>query len=270
MFRKGFTLLIVFVCLFAFTNPVSAITFGEFDGNTHPNVGSIVLFFPGQDPIQFCSGTLIAPQVFLTASHCVGYIYYLAEINPEVQSMVTFDPTISASGTYYTGQFIINPNYRVKYGMADPGDIAVVLLDQAPEGIIPAKLPTAGLLDQLKEEHILKDTLFTAVGYGDVRDTIRTGMAAIHDNLDRNHVNQSFLSLTDAWLLLSMNPSTGDGGTAGGDSGGPHFIHLNGVETDIVVSITITGDIPCKALDKTYRLDSESARNFLGQFIALP
>ena len=35
---------------------------------------------------------------------------------------------------------------------------------------------------------------------------------------------QSALNLEKAWLLLSMNPSTGSGGTCYGDSGGPHFL----------------------------------------------
>ena len=61
-----------------------------------------------------------------------------------------------------------------------------------------------------------------------------------------------------------MNLATGNGGTCYGDSGGPHF--LDGV----VVALTITGDAPCKALDKTYRLDTPWAQEFLAQFVALP
>jgi secreted trypsin-like serine protease len=108
------------------------------------------------------------------------------------------------------------------------------------------------------------------VGYGTVRETNRTGFDAILDNMDRNKVDQEFLSLTKAWLTLSMNLATGNGGTCYGDSGGPHFIHLNGAETNIVASVTVTGDAPCKATDKTYRMDTESARSFLGDFVDLP
>ena len=43
----------------------------------------------------------------------------------------------------------------------------------------------------------------------------------------------------------------GNGGTCYGDSGGPYFIHLDGQDTDIVASITVTGDAPCKVTDKT-------------------
>jgi hypothetical protein len=67
-----------------------------------------------------------------------------------------------------------------------------------------------------------------------------------------------------------MTQSTGNGGTCYGDSGGPHFIHLDGEETTIVVSLTVTGDTQCKALDKTYRTDTASAREFLAEWVDLP
>jgi hypothetical protein len=63
-----------------------------------------------------------------------------------------------------------------------------------------------------------------------------------------------------------MNPSTGDGGTCYGDAGGPHFLG----DSDMIVSITATGDAPCRAMDITYRLDSESARDYLSRFVELP
>lgn len=103
-----------------------------------------------------------------------------------------------------------------------------------------------------------------------MRETKQTGWQAIQDNLDRNRADQEFLSLTKAWLTNSMNLETGNGGTCYGDSGGPHFIHLDGVETEIVVSVTVTGDVQCKATDKTYRVDTEAARSFLDDFLTLP
>ena len=56
--------------LVAAAAPAAAITFGELDGTDHPFVGSIVVNIPDTGLFQWCSGTLIAPQVFLTASHC--------------------------------------------------------------------------------------------------------------------------------------------------------------------------------------------------------
>jgi hypothetical protein len=42
------------------------------------------------------------------------------------------------------------------------------------------------------------------------------------------------------------------------------------VTSNLIVSITITGDACCRATDKTYRLDTPAARAFLDDFIILP
>lgn len=267
--RRILTIAAVIALVLILALPASAITFGEPDGNAHPFVGSMVLRIPGEGLFQWCSGTLISTNVFLTASHCTAPVDSYLEANPGAEMLVTFDPTISESGTFYTGVWYTNPDYLSSNDAADTGDVGVIVLDQSPP-ITPAALPTAGLLDELKARHVLKDTLFTAVGYGTVRNTIRTGFAGLLDNLDRNRVDQEFLSLTNAWLTLSMNSATDNGGTCYGDSGGPHFIHLNGVETNIVASVTVTGDAPCVATDKTYRTDTAAAREFLSQFVTLP
>jgi len=276
MKRTLFAAALVLLLLTSLTVPAQAITFGTIDGNAHPFVGSMVfkVDLDGETYyFQRCSGTLIAPQVFLLASHCTAGVDSILARYPGSEMLVTFDPSISPSGTYYTvSEWVTNPAFLdPQKGISDSGDVAVALLDAAPPGITPARLPSAGLLDQLKADHTLLSSRFTAVGYGSVRDTMRRGLAMIDaSNVDRRKVDQGYNSLTGAWLSLSQNSSAGSGGTCYGDSGGPHFIHLNGAETNIVVSVTVTGDTPCKALDKTYRLDTPAARAFLGQFVTLP
>ena len=71
---------------------------------------------------------------------------------------------------------------------------------------------------------------------------------------------------TPAWLRISMNPSTGNGGTCYGDSGGPNFLGTS----DVIASTTITGDFTCRATNVTYRLDTPSARTFLDDYVTLP
>lgn len=269
MLRKLLIVSTLLVVLIASATPVGAISYGTFDGNAHPNVGSMVVKV-GDNYGQWCSGTLITDRVFLTASHCTAPVdAYLAR-HPGSQMLVTFDPTISPTSTYYTGVWHTNPAYFSAQGADDTGDVAVIVLDQSPAGITPAQLPTEGLLDQLKAQHILNSTLFTAVGYGTVRVTNQKAWQSILDNADRNRVDQEFLSLTNAWITLSMNLATGNGGTCYGDSGGPHFIHLDGAETNIVVAVTVTGDANCKATDKDYRVDTPAARLFLSEFVELP
>jgi secreted trypsin-like serine protease len=267
------SLLIVLLAVAALLLPAAtanAITFGQPDGNLHPNVGALVADWDEESPGPdvFCSGTLIAPEVFLTAAHCIASLEARGITEVWVTFASDYDEDATSPAGLIAGTPVAHPDFGTG-GASDTHDIAVVLLEEAPAGIAPAQLPTAGLLDQLQASHQLLAQTFTAVGYGTVRED-KTG--GPHGFLDpegvRMYALQSALNLEKAWLLLSMNPSTGSGGTCYGDSGGPHF--LGGVESNLIVSITITGDAMCRATDKTYRLDTEAAREFLDDFVTLP
>lgn len=86
----------------------------------------------------------------------------------------------------------------------------------------------------------------------------------------RKLAEQTINSVTKAWVTFSMNPSTGNGGTCYGDSGGPHFLGGKNDVNKTIVSITVTGDRYCRSTDKTYRLDTPNARDFLDEFVTLP
>jgi hypothetical protein len=75
----------------------------------------------------------------------------------------------------------------------------------------------------------------------------------------------SLNAVNKSWLRISANPATSDGGTCYGDSGGLNFLGT----TNVVAAITITGDAICRATNVVYRLDTESARAFLGQYVTL-
>jgi secreted trypsin-like serine protease len=239
-----------------------AITMGTVDGNLHPSTGALIAqFSDGKDVL--CTGSLIGPKVFLTAAHCTSYLASLGLTDV----WVTFDSRFTSNSTLIHGSYVTDPNYndyQGASGSSDPADLAVVLLDRAPKGISPVQLPSAGLLDRTD----LQSATFTAVGYGTVRDIKTTGPNAFYFDAVRRYAQQFFLSLEPAWLNLSENPSTGSGGTCYGDSGGPHF--LGGVSSTLEVAITVTGDTSCRATDKDYRLDTPSARSFLGYYVSLP
>jgi secreted trypsin-like serine protease len=229
----------------------AAITNGEPDGQGHPNVGGLVAPEPYADGTWlYCSGTLIAPTVFLTAAHC-------GEDGERVR--VTFDTAYEDGDRTYAGTFEADPLYPGS--QSDPHDIAVVVLDRPVRGITPAPLPEADSLSTLA----MGDP-FTAVGYGAYEVTDGPGGHQFLYNDVRMVAVGTLNAVNKAWLRISMNPSTGDGGTCYGDSGGPNFLG----DTGIVAAITITGDAVCRATNVVYRLDTESARAFLDDFVELP
>jgi secreted trypsin-like serine protease len=242
--------------------PAGAIVNGQLDGGLHPSTGALIAEYhqPGVKDV-LCTGSLIAPKVFLTAGHCTAFLSSIGISDV----WVSFDPQITTSSPLIHGHYVTSPDYGYsgQGGSSDPHDIAVVLLDSAAP-VAPVQLPTAGLLDRTD----LKSQTFTAVGYGTVRTDNSGGPHAFFFDSTRRYALQSFRSLEKAWLNLSENPSTGSGGTCYGDSGGPHF--LDGATSTLQVAITITGDTACRATDHTYRLDTASARAFLGQFVTLP
>jgi hypothetical protein len=249
--------------------PASGITFGQLDGNLHPNTGALVADWdpdsPGPD--QLCTGTLISSTVFLTAGHCTDFL----ESEGITQAWVTFAPAYdddaASPGGLLPGTYTTDPQYGYsgRGGASDPHDLAVFVLSAAV-GTTPARLPALNLLGSIGSQ--LSQQTFTTVGYGLARETKTKGPNAFFYDGARRYALQTFSSLQPAWLSLSMNPSTGDGGTCYGDSGGPHF--LGGTSSNLLVAITVTGDFACRATDKTYRLDTPSARGFLGTYVTLP
>ena len=244
--------------------PATAITYGQPDGNLHPNVGAMIRLRSDGVYRILCSGSLISPTVFLTASHCTDFL--LRQGITDV--WVTFDSQFTQRSKLIHGTMHQNPLYNQR--QSDSGDIAVITLDRAVNGLEPVRLPTTGLLDEMKAAGTLNRQLFTSVGYG-IREPEPGPGGITHDfPMERWYAAGEFDALNATWLRISQVQATGDGGTCSGDSGGPQFLGAGSDETDTQVSITITGDVECFATNVAYRLDTPSARTFLAEFVTLP
>lgn len=248
--RRNLVLCVALAALLLVAAPAYAIINGQPDGNRHPNVGALVSPTQYSDGTWlYCSGTLISPTVFLTAAHC-------ADGN---QVTVTFDSAYADRDKTYTGTWHADPLYG--HDQSDTHDIAVVVFDRPVKGITPARLPGAGSLSSLSGTQ-----QFTSVGYGAYEVTNEPGGHRYLYNDVRMVATGTLNAVNPTWLRISMNASTGNGGTCYGDSGGPNFLGT----TDIVAALTITGDAICRSTNVTYRLDTPSARAFLAPFVALP
>lgn len=229
-----------------------AIIGGEQDGTGHPEVGALLATQAYSDGTwAACSGTLISSTVFLTAAHCDLGVSTVR---------VTFAPSyIEGNSITYSGTWHADPQYSPAQN--DPHDIAVVVFP-SPVSTTWAQLPAAGSLDDLS----LWDE-FTSVGYG--AHLVTTGQVFHYD--DTRYVATGRLRAQNrSWLRLSMVAALGDGGTCFADSGGPNFLGAGANETNIIAATTITGDFACAATNVDYRLDTDSARAFLDDYVTLP
>ena len=252
----------------------STIVFGSPDvANTYSNVAAVIVRAPDGRYFPFCTGTLIDPTVVLTAAHCT--VYFETVLAPEgwtmyvsFRNLIAYGSSADAASTASlipVTDAITNPDYSQR--QSDVGDLALLFLATAPAGVTPATLPTLGLLDELAAQNGLKGATFTVAGYG-VQDRVVGGGPPVFTDANpvfRGYAVESFMALNKGYLRLSQNPSTGDAGACYGDSGGPNFLSLNGQL--VLVAVTVTGDIPCRATNVVYRLDTESAQAFLSAYV---
>jgi Trypsin len=226
-----------------------------------------------------CSGTMIDTDTFLTAGHCTTdwpanvrfYVSLLQDVQGGLDAAALAhpgDPTAIAKAVGVEGVAHTHPAYGGP--ASDPHDISVIELPAAQVRarwtFTPATLPTAGQLDALGPQG-LNATAFTVVGYG-TEEALRQPGGQTHPGGGvRMKAPVTFDALNDAWVRLGQTEPQGNGGACYGDSGGPNFATIGG--RLVLVSTTITGDVPCYATNVTYRLDTPDARAFLAQFTRL-
>jgi hypothetical protein len=221
----------------------SAVTGGTIDGPAHPATGLLVAGTPGSLQPQ-CSGTLISPTVFLTAGHCTADL-------PSNRVYVTFDAAYVPSSPLVAGTATTDPLYGVD--KKDSHDVAVVVFDAPVRGIAPVPLARAGALDSPPASVV-------AVGYGaDQPAQSKKNLTFSYDFVRRfGNLEVEGVSKTE------LRTSSRDTGTCYGDSGGPE---LSG---STLVAVISHGDTTCSKRAFGYRIDTASAREFLGRFLALP
>ncbi len=179
-----------------------------------------------------CTATLVSPRVLLTAAHCLS-----AEAPPEA-----FFGSAPASGGKRLG--IIDVHRQPSFNpLRLTDDIALALLD-APAPGVPYALPGV-LLDESAIGSSLK-----LVGFG------RT--AANDQSPPRKREGFTRLATLDA-RELGFVPSPSQ--TCEGDSGGPAFATVAGIEA--VVGVTSSGDAQCTQRARDMRVDV-----YAGTFIA--
>jgi len=256
-----------------------AITNGEDDRGRHPSVGAIIVDF---DDIpypdfhgygEWCTATLIAPRVVVTAAHCTYDLQAVGYPDAVHDLYVSFhgDPVPRRKTWIPVTAIITHPEYVQApsgewQGVADPHDIAVLILAKAVS-TTPSDVAPVGFLDALQPllggNGTNQGADLLTVGYGG-QVTLNPPVTTYYDT--RFLATMSYKGLHDAWLRTSQNVQHGDGGTCYGDSGGPVFwVDAAGHET--LVAVTSWGDVPCLSMGFYYRVDLPSSADFLADVL---
>jgi hypothetical protein len=177
-----------------------------------------------------CSGTLIAPRVLLTAAHCVWSLDVLSQ-------RAVFGDGIHAP--VRQERLILEGRVHPDFDPATlQNDIAVVLLDQAPDGIDPVPLRALPIDDSL-----IGSTL-RLVGFG-----VTMANAPPEDFGLKRQGTASLRAYLATGLVDDPTPSS----ACQGDSGGPALLSVGGVE--YVAGVISRGDLSCGSFGVATRVD---------------
>ena len=252
-----------------------AITNGQPDGNDHPYVGLLVfdVFIPdvGNVPAWRCSGSLIAPNVVLTAGHCtdgaVAARVWFDEKLQDDDGTFLVDDYPFGGGDSIEGTPFTNPDFCIGCGNGLPGfairDVGIVVLDDPVDVGGFAALPAAGEVDTLRNKTDLDN-----VGYG-VQEQAHGGGPPLWTGLRvRLYAPSEFISgnfvHSDEFIRVSLNASQGKGGTCFGDSGGPNL--LGDTDTVLAVNSYVT-NYNCAGVGYSNRVDVPEVLDWIGGFL---
>jgi hypothetical protein len=281
---------IVLSAVVALGAPAGAITGGTEDsGNRYSNVGMVVFYQP--DGRFRCSGTLVAPRVFLTAAHCtfqdigkvaVTFDWEISRTEPESEVNIPRaaddsgpDDAVSAVGfttadisapeyvgepSYVLGIPRTHPDYSDFTDIKNWNDTGIVILDAAST-LPTAPLAPADYLNQFRQPR-LNRTAFLTIGYGTEVRQEGPPMTPIprRQPIVRRSTTEIGQKLTPQILQMNANehdPRAG-GGTCFGDSGGP-VMHGGFVVADTSYGYTNN----CRYLGGYQRVDVPIVRDWL-------
>lgn len=194
----------------------------------------------GQPFLAICSGVVVAPQLVLTAAHC------LPTLRAVQRAQVLYD-TGSARGIVGVSSVHVHPAYYATE--AENSDVAILVLSK-PIGVPAARLPSQTL------DSSWVGTTGTIQGFGALSPKGRTQATSIAGTA-------IVTSLDDEVIKVGPSPNM----LCDGDSGGAFF--LREAEEEEVFGLLVQSDAACANWGSAVRLDT-GARTFVDEALGKP
>ncbi len=202
---------------------------------------------------SICTGTLIDPQLVLTAGHCINPPGRALLRNFEVAFGTERDP-FSAEGWQAVSDEVVHPGWNPNAPLSNGNDIAVMVLASPVNNIEPMSINRDALTNSMLGQPVI------AVGWGTV-DRNDFGSAGLKRKVD------VALNSFDRKFIKTGRPGET---TCGGDSGGPHLMNFGGQER--IIGVTSFGPTQCDQGESTQTrvdafaswIDEQIARHGLG------
>jgi len=261
---------VVFILLIMVV-PAAPVTDGQPDAGVHPAVGFIM--GTKGDPCVYLnqfvgrSGVLIAPDILLTTAGATSAIQESIDSGFIDTGWVILDPQPFVLGAAEPDTFDCNKMIPISSIVTNTpagqtgGDVGVIIL-AATQSITPATLPT---LNRLKK---VKGSPLTVVTYGAVSDP----------NVEASLTQRSASATTDKPVHLSLETHTVTLDPAVAPAPNPciGFLNQGGAAfiggTNELISLVRWSNpqTSCHATNNYQRLDVQSVRDFLDDFVTLP
>jgi len=245
----------------------------------HEYVGLVAFYDASGEFLHRCTGTLLSPEVFLTAGHCVaaddeGNVAALARIWFEQDAGADYDPataTPASSGYPVTGGVTSTQLYN--YGFTDLSsipethDVGLIVLEPGAVEAVYPEIDSYGTLAPVGAANDLGtgvDSVVTVSGYGVTRTNGKNGknMVSYRERL----MGQTFIinnrNRYTAGYNLQLASNFGDGrvGTCFGDSGGPIFAG----DTSTVLAVnSFVKNWSCGGQGFPYRVDTQEVQDWM-------